>query len=81
MYKWCSGDNSPQNSSILGVYRIVCFVEVKVTKLGVTIRLFEVPFPYTQNSEKVTYRILLSLSNLEKLKDFNSAHIMVQMKS
>ena len=73
--------NSPQNSNILGVYRIVCFVEVKVNKLVVTIRLFEVSFHYTQNGEKVTYRILLSLSKLEKLKDFKSAHIMVRMKS
>ena len=73
--------NSLQNSNILGVYRIVCLVEVKVTKLGVTIRLFEVSFHYTQNSGKVAYRILLSLSNLERLKDFNSAHIMVRMKS
>ena len=47
----------------------------------VTIRLFEVSFHYTQNGEKVAYRILLSLSNLETLKEFNSAHIMVRMKS
>ena len=72
--------NSLQNSSILGVYRIVCFVEVKVNKLVVTIRLFEVSFHYSQNSEKVIYRILLSLSNLEKLKDFNSTLIAVRMK-
>jgi len=37
--------NSLQNSSILGVHRIVCVVEVKVNKLVVTIGLFEVSFP------------------------------------
>ena len=58
--------NSPQHSSILGIYRIVSFVEIRVTRMVVTIRLFEVSSHYTQNGEKVTYRILLSLRNLEK---------------
>ena len=57
--------NSPQNNSILGVYRIMSFVEINAARMVVTIRLFEVSFHSTQNSEKVFYRFLLSLSELE----------------
>ena len=58
----------------------MCFVEIKVARMVVTIRLFEVSLHYTQNGDKVSYRILLSLSSLEKLKDFNSTLIAVRME-